>query len=133
MTKSSQTEMKLCFSIVALVLVYSGVECLNNSESSDPGHDICPPWFIYNETTSKCQCGNDLGGIVKCNDKEGAQANAILECYCMTHDEKLGTVVGNCLLNCVNHYSNDSIVDLYQEDSVENVRKDFKYPFILIK
>ncbi len=90
-----------CFSIVAVVLVYSGVECLDISESSvsDPGH-VCPPWFIYNETTSKCQCGNDLGGIVKCNDKEGAQENAIMECYCMTHDEKLGTIVGSCFFNC---------------------------------
>ncbi len=44
--------------------------------------------------TSKCQCGNDLGGIVKCNyDKEGAQENAIMECYCMTHDEKSGIVL----------------------------------------
>ncbi len=48
-TKSRQAEMKLIV-FVALVIVYSGVEYLNNSESSDPGHDICPPWFIYNET-----------------------------------------------------------------------------------
>ena len=95
--------MMLCLSIVALVLVYSGEGCLSNSESflSDPGNDICPPWFIYNETTSKCQCGNDLGGIVKCNDKEGAQENAIMDCYCMTHDEKLGTVVVNITVNII--------------------------------
>ncbi len=81
--------------------MYYRVGCLNtefNSESSvsDSGNDTCPPWFIYNETISKCQCGNDLGGIVKCNDKEGAQENAIMDCYCMTHDKKVGTVVGSC-------------------------------------
>ncbi len=93
---------KLCFSIVAVVLIYSGNGSLDNSESfvSDPSNDTCPPWFIYNETTSKCQCGNDLGGTVKCNDKEGAQENAIMDCYCMTHDEKLGTVVGSCEYDC---------------------------------
>ncbi len=97
--------MMLCFSIVAVVLVYSGEGCLDISEPSvsDPGYDTCPPWFIYNETTSKCQCGNDLGGIVKCNDKEGDQENAIMDCYCMTHDEKLGTVVGSCEYNCEYH------------------------------
>ncbi len=93
------------FSIVAVALIYSGEGSLDISEpsGSDLGPDICPPWFIYNETTSKCQCGNDLGGIVKCNDKEGAQENAIMDCYCMTHDEKLGTVVGSCEYNCDYH------------------------------
>ena len=84
----------LHFAVLSVFLIFhpGRIECSLNSESfvhaSDPGNDSCPPWFIYNETTSKCQCGNDLGGIVKCNDKEGAQENAIMECYCMTHDEK---------------------------------------------
>ncbi len=90
------------------ILSYPTVESTTESSASDPGNDICPPWFIYNETTSKCQCGNDLGGIVKCNDKEGAQENAIMDCYCMTHNEKLGTIAGYCMFNC-NYHKNSTI------------------------
>ncbi len=93
--------------LILFILLNSRVQCLTarNKHLSklDPGHDICPPWFIYNETTSKCQCGNDLGGIVKCNDKEGARENAIMDCYCMTHDKKFGTIAGPCFYNCEHH------------------------------
>ncbi len=71
----------------------------------------------------------------------------------MTHDVKLGIVVGYCLLNCVDHYSNDRIAELYHPlplNSSELNHKmcsttelhragrlcgkcKFKYLFILIK
>ncbi len=44
----------------------------------------------------------------------------------MTHDEKLGTVVRNCLLNCVNHYINDSIVDLYHPLPLNSSELNYK-------
>ena len=103
--------------IVFLIFHSRRIECFESS-TFDPSNDTCPPWFIYNETTSKCQCGNDLGGIVKCNDKEGAQENAIMDCYCMTHDEKLGTIVGSCFFNCAYHTNvtiKDDVDKLYRQ------------------
>ncbi len=71
--------------------------------SSRLSNSTCPPWFIYNETTSKCQCGNDLGGIVKCNDKEGAH-------------EKLGMIAGSFFYNCA-YKRNVTKTYLYNRDS----------------
>ena len=59
---------------------------------------ICPPWFTYNNSSGECVCGDELNGIVSC-DNEGKKVY-ILQCYCMTHDEKLGTIVGHCFTNC---------------------------------
>ena len=57
----------------------------------------CPPWFKSSNGT--CKCGEDIDGIVKCN--ETLQESAILDCYCMTYNESTGTVVGACFYNCV--------------------------------
>ena len=60
---------------------------------------ICnQPWFIYNKSSGECVCGDELNGIISC-DNEGKRVY-ILYCYCMTYDEKLGTTVGFCFTNC---------------------------------
>ena len=51
----------------------------------------CPPWFIYNSTTEKCECGNSLGGVVNCNSEY--KTVYIINCYCMTQDDHLGVAV----------------------------------------
>ena len=63
-------------------------------------NQTCGPWFIFNSNTSKCQCGNDLDSIIKCQDGNNNQENAVIGCYCMTHDEEIGTVAGACFYNC---------------------------------
>ena len=60
----------------------------------------CPLWTIYNSTTSQCQCGDDLQGVVYC-DREDFDISVML-CYCMNYNQKTGrTLVGKCLTRCV--------------------------------
>ena len=69
-----------------------------SSISAQPKNAFCPPWFEpFNGT---CKCGDSVDGIVNCD--ETLQESAIIGCYCMTYNERTGTVVvGACLYNCV--------------------------------
>ena len=58
----------------------------------------CPTWFVYNNATNQCECGDDLGGIVIC-DSETSRI-FITSCYCMTEEEEYGPIVGECFTNC---------------------------------
>ena len=66
-------------------------------------NQTCGPWFFFNHTTSECQCGKSLNGTIKCQDGDCVQENAVIGCYCMTHDEEIGTVAGACFYNCQMH------------------------------
>ena len=46
-------------------------------------NDECPLWFVPGNNGS-CECGNDLGGIVKCND--ATREAYLLEWFCMSQD-----------------------------------------------
>ena len=60
----------------------------------------CPPqWYFYNGSTSRCECGKDLNGLVHC-DRE-MDYTLVLSGYCMTSDNNV-TVVGTCLYNFFN-------------------------------
>ncbi len=112
--------------LLLLSVTQSLVHGIDNSTNSTsllaPGDKAenkssCPPWFLYNETSSECQCGNALGGIVKCIDKKHDPVNAIMDYYCMTVDEAFGTIVGLCIYNCDNHRGKTAQFDydpLYQ-------------------
>ena len=80
----------------------------------------CPPWFVCNATTSKCQCGSDLDGIMRCSDHTHLLENAILDCYCMTADEEHdgAVVVGACIFNCAVDRSNNTTKTRYGRDEV---------------
>lgn len=103
-----------CKLLTALLLVATSSTCtaLDIPPSASPLATVssdchtadCPPWFVCNATTSKCQCGSPLEGIVRCNDHTYMLENAILDCYCMTADEEHGTVVGACSFNCAASY-----------------------------
>ena len=63
----------------------------------------CPHWLfpIHTENGSTaCECGNDLKGVVKCNNE--TQKVKILQCYCMTYssDDNTSLVVGECFYSC---------------------------------
>ena len=65
--------------------------------------DVCPPWTILNQTSSNCECGEDVDGIVQCNNK--TLEVSVKACYCMTYSEKLnGTFVSYCLYACLYIY-----------------------------
>ena len=67
------------------------------------GQESCPPWFYQSnkDADCKCKCGNSLHYIIHCNEK--LQTSAVLDCYCVTFDEKRNaTVTGACYYNCEN-------------------------------
>ncbi len=67
----------------------------------------CPPWTksvpITNYRSEQnrincqnCECGNSLGGVVKCN--KTTKEVKLLACYCMSQSKVLNkTIIGNCL------------------------------------
>ena len=64
--------------------------------------EICShPWTVAvedNGTASlRCECGDKVHGVVRC-DSNTFQLQ-ILQSYCMTHGDALGTTVGHCILN----------------------------------
>lgn len=58
----------------------------------------CPVWFIYNNNTQQCECGNEINGIVHCDRQK--KRVFILDCYCMTDDDQFGVIAGSCAANC---------------------------------
>ena len=62
-------------------------------------------WYIWDNQTKSCKCGDDLNGVVQCNSN--TDILLVLDCNCLTFDQ--GTtlpVVGHCLYNCVNYTNN---------------------------
>lgn len=71
-----------------------------------PNSVECPTWFAFNNSTKQCECGNELGGVVHCD--QGRELVYIIDCYCMTYDNQLGIIVGSCSTNCIVSPSNTS-------------------------
>ena len=87
------------------------------SDSSDYSCSAYPPWFIFDKSAEKCQCGDRLGGRVNCDN--AIKKVYIYHCYCMTYDDILGTIVGACMTNCfVKNQSHGSLCDQYANDPV---------------
>ena len=75
---------------------------------SDVNHQTCADinmWFVWDNVTKSCHCGDDLGGIVYCNT--ATKELSVIDCNCLTtHYTSQGTtlsVVGRCLFNCLNY------------------------------
>ena len=68
----------------------------------------CPPWYkpVYDNgsSTTTCECGDSLGGIVFCDSSHDHYESYVLVCFCMTHIEENNSadsvVVGHCLYAC---------------------------------
>ena len=76
------------------------IECKTESIADAPGNPSCPTWFFPDPSLNNtCICGNDIEGVVKCNNS--TKKVSILPCYCMTYAESTGTVVGTCFYNSV--------------------------------
>ena len=75
-------------------------ECKNDSIADAHDNPSCPTWFFPDSSLNNtCQCGNDIGGAVKCDNS--TKGVSILPCYCMTNAESTGPVVGTCFYNCI--------------------------------
>ena len=72
----------------------------------------CPTWFIFNSTTGKCECGNNLGEVIICDSKY--TQIYILNCHCMTTDGHIGVAVGSCATNCFPSKHNRSFESYYK-------------------
>ena len=68
---------------------------------TDAPHDPpCHTWLFPDPSSnSTCRCGDDVHGIIKCNDS--TKEAFIRSCYCMTYNESTGPVVGACPYNLI--------------------------------
>ena len=61
-------------------------------------------WFVWDNETKSCHCGDDLNGIVQCDTL--TKELSVIDCYCLTvhstKDEQKLPVVGKCIFNCAN-------------------------------
>ena len=61
-------------------------------------------WFVWNNRTRSCDCGDDLNGMVQCNNVATKELS-VLDCHCLTvHHTTQGTqlaLAGSCIFNCV--------------------------------
>ena len=73
-----------------------------HSSNTTPESLFCPnTWFILNHETGKCECGERINDVIKCNEK--TKQVKVVDCYCVTYDSALReAVVGPCVYNCVN-------------------------------
>ena len=65
--------------------------------------ETCQQTWMY-DLNNTCQCGPDIFGAISCNAKTNKVS--ILNCYCMTHDDIDGVLVGACPYRC--GFSNDT-------------------------
>ena len=59
--------------------------------------ETCPhPWTVARKEngTTTCECGDTLGGVVKCDSKSFEVQ--LLQAYCMTSSDNVNAVVGHC-------------------------------------
>ena len=76
--------------LIALVYLLRFVAIIDADET-------CPqPWTVGTKMngTTKCECGDKLGGVVKC-DSNSFEVQ-VLQAYCMTSSDDLNAVVGHC-------------------------------------
>ena len=104
----------LSFICLLLLIGQGGTETVHYEGSGDPtnGSTVdsamlsCPGlWNVLENTNGStgCKCGDDLGGIVRCNTPSQI---LLRPCYCMTpyaKDPNI-TVVGACLSRCFGGY-----------------------------
>ena len=61
-------------------------------------------WFVWDNETKSCHCGDDLNGIVQCDTL--TKELSVIDCHCLTvhntKDEQKLPVVGKCIFNCAN-------------------------------
>ena len=89
---------KLCNSTQVVVKPKCKCKELQESVADVPHDPPCHTWFYPDPSLNgTCKCGDNVNGIVKCNDS--TKQAFIRSCYCMTYNESMGPVVGACFYN----------------------------------
>ena len=74
------------------LLLFTGLLHTWSVTGNPTSNNDCRLWFVPGDNGS-CECGNDLGGVVKCNNE--SREAYLLEWFCMSQDST-GLVVGAC-------------------------------------
>ena len=78
----------------------------------------CHTWFFPDPSSNgTCRCGDDVHGIVRCNDS--TKEVFIRSCYCMTYNESTGPVVGACFYNYLRPTQTHTLYELVPSDITE--------------
>ena len=62
---------------------------------------VCPTWYLPTGNGSRCQCGDEFGGFLRCMEEKSRAS--VLSCYCVTQDVESGensVFMANCLFSC---------------------------------
>ena len=94
-----------CSKLIGTILLIAALQvkssCAHLSEYSGTDRSCWEhPWLIpIPGSNGSCECGSDLGGVVKCSNV--TREVTLRGCYCMSYSEALNTtVVGECLYTC---------------------------------
>ena len=78
----------------------------------------CPTWFFPDPSLNcRCRCGDDVHGLVRCNDS--TQQAFIRSCHCMTYNESTGPVVGACFYNLLRPTLTHTLYDVVPSNITE--------------
>ena len=81
------------------------VSTVSDNHISRSSYSTCPTWQMHSKvnSSSTCECGPSLDGVVECNVYDNSVS--LLPCYCMSQSKLLNkTIVGNCLYTCHRRY-----------------------------
>ena len=68
-------------------------QAINKSSLKGANNKICDHLWRYS-SNGTCHCGDDIRGMVRCSTK--LDRVSVLECSCMTYDDKDGVVIAIC-------------------------------------
>ena len=101
-----------------MTLIYLKCLLAVTASSSVATSPQCPLWT--SPQNGSCKCGNDLKGIVKCEDGRGAYA--LTHCFCMTTIENQSSpVVGPCFVKCTVSRNTSYILFTGEKEKLNNV------------
>ena len=111
--------------VVCVGLDVAAMDIFNYTTSADTYYSYVPdteiknefgcgfPWAVKNK--SGCTCGSSIHETVFCKFNGSSSKVGVLDCSCMTYDEKRNeTVVGHCIYNCENGTESTKINRVYQ-------------------
>ena len=89
---------------LAVLVAFSGI---SKEPNRPPMNSTCPTWTLYNASTNRCECGDDIIGIVSCVPVEEFHNTCVvgvLHEFCMTLNiDQTKPLVGSCPFSVKNH------------------------------
>ena len=85
---------------LAVLIAFSGTSLGLTEPNKPPINSTCPTWTLYNTSTNRCECGQDIFGVVTCVSVEEFHNTfvvGVLHGFCMTLNiDQTNTLVGSC-------------------------------------